>query len=98
MQKQIVEAIRSKKKMEIDYKGEGNRLVCPHSLYISSSGKTLVDPYQISGFSNYSEEVSGWRDFDLSKIVSLRVLKESFHIAPGYNSSSERYVNAIAKV
>ena len=98
MQGQIVEAIRSMKKMEINYKGEGNRLVCPHALYVSSTGKTLVDSYQLSGFSNHSEDVPGWRPFDLSKITSLRVLEESFDIATGYNSTSDRYRNAIAKV
>jgi hypothetical protein len=98
MQNQIVEAIRSMRKMQINYKGEGNRLVCPHALYVSSTGKTLVDSYQLSGFSNHSEEIPGWRPFDLAKISSLKILEESFDIAAGYNPSSDRYNSAVAKV
>lgn len=42
MQSQIVEAILSMKKMKINYKGEGNRLICPHALFISSNGNSLT--------------------------------------------------------
>lgn len=42
----IINAIKSKQKVELNYKGEGNRVVCPHAIYISSTGKTLVDCYQ----------------------------------------------------
>jgi len=98
MQSQIVAAIRSMRKMEINYKGEGNRLVCPHALYVSSKGNILVDTYQLGGYSSHSEDVPGWRPFNLDKISSLAILAESFDIAPGYNSLSDRYINSIAKI
>ena len=98
IQTQIINAIKSRHKVELNYKGEGYRLVCPHALYISSTGKTLVDSYQLSGYSTHAEQIPGWRPFDISKITEIRVLDETFEIAPGYNPSSERYLNAIAMV
>ena len=95
---QIINAIKSRRKVELNYKGEGYRLVCPHALYISSTGKTLVDSYQLSGYSTHAEQIPGWRPFDVSKIIEVRVLDETFEIAPGYNHFSERYLNAIAMV
>ncbi len=97
-QSELISAIRSKSKVELNYKGEGNRLICPHALYISSTGKTLADSYQVAGYSSHAEDIPGWRPFDISQITSLRVLEETFDIAPGYNPSSDRYSNAIAKI
>jgi predicted DNA-binding transcriptional regulator YafY len=93
---EIISAIKSRRKIEIDYKGEGPRLICPHACYVSSKGKTLVDSYQIAGYSNHREQVPGWRPFDLSEISSLRIMEETFEEAPGYNPLSDRYSNALA--
>jgi predicted DNA-binding transcriptional regulator YafY len=98
IQRQIIEAIKSRRQVEINYKGEGFRMVCPHALYISSTGKTLVDSYQVSGYSNHSEQIPDWRPFDILKITELKVLDETFELAPGYNPSSDRYSNAIAMI
>ena len=98
IQDQIVKAIKSMRKIRLNYKNEGWRLVCPHVLYISSTGKILVDSYQLSGYSTHAEQIPGWRPFDISKITGIRVLDEIFEIAPGYNPSSERYSNVIAMI
>lgn len=98
IQNQLINAIRLKRKIELNYKGEGFRVVCPHAIYVSTTGKTLVDAYQISGYSNHSETIPDWRPFDILKITALMVLDETFNIAPGYNSLSDRYLNAIAKI
>ena len=98
VQTQMTNVIKSRRKVELNYKGEGYRLVCPHALYISSTGKTLVDSYQLSGYSTHAEQIPGWRPFDISKITEIRVLDETFEIAPGYNPSSERYLNAITMI
>ena len=98
MMDNIINAIKSKCKVEVNYKGEGYRIVCPHVIYISNTGKTLVDSYQLSGYSNHREKIPGWRPFDLEKIVALKILGETFNIAPGYNPLSDRYSNAIAKI
>ncbi|MHB1346238.1 MAG: WYL domain-containing protein [Candidatus Humimicrobiaceae bacterium] len=96
IQTQVINAINSKCKVELNYKGEGDRIVCPHALYISSTGKTLVDSYQLSGYSMYNEQIPGWRPLDISKITEIRVLGEKFNLAPGYNPTSNKYLNVIA--
>ena len=94
----IIFAIKSRKKVELNYKGEGLRLVCPHALYISSTSKILVDSYQLSGYSTHAEQIPGWRPFDISKITEIKVLDEIFEVAPEYNPSSKRYSNVIAMI
>ena len=98
IQTQIINAIKLRHKVELNYKSEGYRLVCPHALYISSTGKKLVDSYQLSGYSTHAEQIPGWRPFDISKITEIRVLDETFEVAPGYNPSSDRYSNVIAMI
>ncbi len=98
IQRKIIDAIKSRRKVEINYKNEGYRLVYPHALFISPTGKTLVDSYQISGYSNHPEQIPDWRPFDILKITELKVLDETFELAPGYNPSSDRYSNAIAMI
>ena len=44
IQNQITEAIRSKCKVELNYKGAGLRIVCPHAVYISPSGISVWIP------------------------------------------------------
>ncbi len=94
----IIDAIKSKHKVELNYKGEGYRIVCPHVIYISTTGKVLVDSYQLSGYSNHSEKIPDWRPFDIEKITTLKILDDTFDVAPGYNPFSDRYSNAIAKI
>ncbi|HEX9667815.1 MAG TPA: hypothetical protein VGA95_14805 [Thermodesulfobacteriota bacterium] len=96
---QIIEAIKSGYKVELNYKGEGNRLVHPHALYRDKTSGTLkVDCYQEAGFSTKPHEIPNWRQFDINLITSLRLLNESFTVASVYNPSSERYSNAIAMI
>lgn len=98
VENKIINAIKSKQKIELNYKGEGYRVVCPHAIYISSTGKTLVDCYQLSGYSTHSEKIPDWRPFDIAKITELKFLDEAFDIALGYNPFSDRYSNAIIKI
>jgi hypothetical protein len=98
IQNQIIEAIRSKCKVELNYKGAGLRIVCPHAVYISPGGNIRVDSYQVSGYSNHFQESPHWRPFDIAKITELRILNEPFTTVPGYNSLSHKYSNAIFKL
>lgn len=98
-QTDIINAIRSKCTIELNYKKEEeNRVVCPHALYISPTGKTFVDAYQLAGYSTHPENIPGWRNYEVSEITTLQVLDETFEITPGYNPLSKRYLNAIAKI
>lgn len=98
IQRQIIDAIKSRRKVEINYKNEGYRLVCPHALFISPTGKTLVDSYQISGYSDHPEQIPDWRPFDISKITELKVLDKTFELTSGYRPLSDRCSNAIAMI
>jgi predicted DNA-binding transcriptional regulator YafY len=98
IQNQIIEAIRLKHKVELNYKGEGLRIVCPHALYISTSGRIRVDSYQVSGYSSHSNKCPYWRPFDIAKITGLKILNETFVTAPGYDPLSHKYSNAIFKI
>ena len=97
IQNQIIEAIRSKCKVELNYKGAGLRVVCPHAVYISPSGNIRVDSYQVSGYSSHSREFPHWRPFDIAKITGLRILNETFSPVPGYEPLSHKYSNAICQ-
>lgn len=95
----IIEAIRAKRKMRMNYNQEGHRLVCPHVLYYSASGNKLVDVYQVSGYSNHPEKIPGWRPFYVSEITEINILDETFDIADGYNPyDTDRYHTIIAKI
>jgi len=98
-QDQIVEAIRLRKKLRLNYKGEGYRIVCPHILYFSDVGNKLLDAYQISGYSKHQNEIPGWKPFYLAEITDLDMLEDTFEIAPGYNPSNRsRYLTIVAKI
>lgn len=95
----IIEAIRGKRQIRMNYKGKGYRIVNPHVLYYSASGNKLVDAYQISGYSDHSESIPGWRPFYVSEITEINVLDETFDIADGYNPyNTDRYPTIIEKV
>lgn len=98
IQNQLIEAIRSKCKVELNYKGSGLRIVCPHAVYISPSGNIRLDSYQVSGYSSHSQESPHWRPFDIAKIKELRILNETFSTIPGYDPLSHKYSNAIVKI
>ena len=98
-QNQIINAIRARNQLKLNYEGEGYRIVFPHILYFSAVGSKLVDAYQISGFSKHSEQVPGWRPFDISKITELTILSDNFEVAQGYNPSNiDRYRTIITKI
>lgn len=98
IQNQIIEAIRLKCKVELNYKGDGLRIVCPHAVYISTSGKIRVDSYQLSGYSSHSKESPHWRPFDIAKITEFKILNETFSTVPEYDPLSHKYSNAIVKI
>ncbi|OGX27988.1 MAG: hypothetical protein A2879_00805 [Omnitrophica WOR_2 bacterium RIFCSPHIGHO2_01_FULL_49_10] len=99
LESQIITAIREKRQMKINYKGYGDRIVCPHVLYFSSAGNKLVHTYQISGYSEHPQQIPGWRPFQLSEITDFSILDEKFEVAPGYNPSNrDKYSTIIENI
>lgn len=96
---QIITAIKSKRQLKINYRGEGDRIVCPHILYFSSTGNKLLDAYQISGYSERPKDIPIWRPFYVSEITELVILNDKFEIAKGYNPlNKDRYITIIEKI
>jgi len=92
-------AIESKSQIRINYENKGHRIVCPHVMYISSAGNKNLDAYQMSGYSETSSNIPGWREFCLAKITELTVLNDSFEAANKYNPDNrERYVTIIERI
>lgn len=94
----ITIAIKSQKKLKISYKKSGDRIICPHILYISAMGKKTIDAYQTSGYSE-SNKLPEWKSFNVSGISKLSVLKDTFDVVSGYNpSNKEKYITIIARI
>lgn len=72
----------------------GARIVHPHAVYRTSTGKLCLDGVQISGETR-SEHLPGWREFELMKVTEVRVLDATFSPAPDYNLTSPRYQHGL---
>jgi len=81
----VKKAIKSKKKAKMHYEGKGERIVCPHALYINSDGKHMVDCYQISGYAESAVDLLNLKGFELEKITGWEVLEHDFSIVGTYN-------------
>jgi hypothetical protein len=93
---QVIAAIESRSVVELSYEGDrGARLVHPHVLYWTSTGKECVDSYQVAGFTGEGGPLPDWRLFNLRKITHFDVLDESFQLAPGYKPNSPKYRNGV---
>lgn len=94
----IISAISSRQRLKISYKKTGDRIICPHVLYIGETGKKTIDAYQTSGYSE-TDKLPEWKSFNVSEIDKLSVLKDNFNLAPGYNpSNKEKYITIIARI
>jgi len=93
----LCEAISQRRSVSLWY-GGGSRLVDPHIVYESSTGKILVDAYQTSGYSESDESVE-WKRFEVDQISSLQLLDRTFSVRTDYiPSNRKRYVRIICKI
>jgi hypothetical protein len=70
------------------------RHLLPHVLYLTSTGRPMLDAYQLSGPTT-SGPLPGWREFALERIVRLEVLEERFLPVPDYHPESPRYEHGV---
>jgi hypothetical protein len=71
----------------------------PYVIYQSSTGKILLDWYQLAGWSESQPGRPGWRQLDLERVVTVRVgAKLSFAPRSEYKSDSPRYAQAIVRL
>lgn len=99
----IIDAITRRKAISITYDNPndyatGLRICYPHALYYTSSTKkTKVDAYQISGDS--SSGVPAWKPFDIEYISGIEILEnKTLIVQSDYNPNSNRYKNCIVKI
>jgi predicted DNA-binding transcriptional regulator YafY len=90
----LVEAVRAHRAVELDYRGQGTRVVHPHAVYRTASGGLRVEAVQISGASS-SGALPGWRHFALMKITDVRVLDVEFEPSPDYDRAADRYRHSL---
>lgn len=76
MNSQICDASRKKHLLEFYYDGHF-RKVEPHTFGVSKRGNDLLAAYQVSGDSKVGK-VPDWKQFNLDKIETLKVLDETF--------------------
>ncbi len=98
IQEQLVEAIAERRVISLAYRGRGGRIGHPHVLYRGSTGKLVMDMYQVAGYSS-SGDLPQWRMFELAGIQRVEVLEERFEPAPDYNPHNPaRFTHIIASV
>ena len=84
MNKQICNAVRSKKLFQFYYNG-GQRTVEPYCYAISRNGNELLRAFQISGYSA-SGKAQGWKLFSVNDMNNLLILDDTFNaLRPEYN-------------
>ncbi len=69
-------AIQQRLLMELNYEGEGVRLVEPYCFGLGSTGKFMFRVYQIKGYS--TSIIPGWKLLDIGKISEMKILSEKF--------------------
>jgi hypothetical protein len=82
-------AITSRRRIAIRYKNQAQiRVVEPHVLYRSRSGRGIVESYQVRGHSSGGRVPPFWRPFQIKKIASVDVLEEVFEprISEGFEA------------
>lgn len=91
------DAIATRTAVELSYQGDPPtpRVVHPHALYRTSTGKICIDGYQVAGPTTSGGKLPDWRPFDLAKITSAQPLADTFSIAPGYDPSGQKYANGL---
>ena len=89
----LIDAVREHRAVELVYRGRtgmGVRLVHPHAVYRTSGGKLFLDGVQVGG-QTQSGALPGWREFELMRVVDVRVLDTTFETAPDYNRAAPKY-------
>jgi hypothetical protein len=74
----ITAAIHGKRCLRIQYKGQAPRMIEPHLLFRTESGRFVVHSYQVSGHTSGRRVPPFWRPFQLSKITDVHVTDDLF--------------------
>lgn len=89
-------AILERRVLSFTYEGDGlpARTGHAHALFLSATGETLVDVFQIAGFTS-GGSLPAWRSFNVEKIISARRLDGTYEPAPGWDPDGPKYAGGI---
>ncbi|HEX5990601.1 MAG TPA: hypothetical protein VFY75_10360 [Solirubrobacterales bacterium] len=87
------EAIESRSPVSLCYEttGSATRIVHPHVLFRTTTGKICIDAYQVEGATSSGERVPDWRQMNVAKITRIELLEGTFQTAPGLNLAADKY-------
>jgi hypothetical protein len=69
-------AIQNRLQMELNYEGDGVRLIEPYCFGMSSTGNYILRVFQLKGYT--TSIIPGWKLLDISKITELKILTDNF--------------------
>lgn len=89
-------AILERRTLEFAYEGDEPpaRTGHAHALFLGASGETLVDVFQVAGYTS-SGPLPAWRSFDVRRIVTARALDSTYELAPGWDPDGPKYAGGI---
>lgn len=88
MDLKIINAIKAKSVLKVNYKMEGERLIEPFCYGVGSTGNELLRAWQVSGFSNHPGKLLPWRLFVVGNMSEIQVTEENFEgKRPNYNAN-----------
>jgi len=97
MNQTIVKAIKERLLLELTYNGF-RRTVEPHAYGATKTGYEKLTCYQVKG-SHSSLKPHDWDYFDVSKIMTLTLLEDSFSgVRPGYKRDDPRMTTIYAQL
>lgn len=92
----LIEAIRGQNRIRFSYDGQ-TREAEPHLLGRLPSGRVALHAYQVSGGS-LSGGLLQWRNFEISRITNLVILKNAFQLRSDFNPDGSRYIDILCSV
>lgn len=79
VQNLLVAAVRCRRRLKLNYDGQGAvRVVEPHIVYTSEENLLTLLAYQIRGYHSSRREGSFWRPFQVRKIEQIAIMDELF--------------------
>jgi hypothetical protein len=89
-------AILERRVLSFTYEGDAlpARTGHPHALFLGATGETLVDVFQVAGFTA-TGSLPCWRSFNVEKIISARPLDSTYEPAPGWDPDGPKYAGGI---
>jgi len=94
---EIIDAINNRNVITFDYDG-CQRIVEPHTVGVSTTGKDSLSTFQIGGQSN-TIAIPDWGRFSLNKIQNLNVLGDLFQgVRPRNKKGDSRMTHIYAEL